>query len=76
VIDPKRLGTQTSFAEESLAFVDWLRESPDAPDSEGVVIAGEPERKARADRMKNGIVVDTTTWQEIQASGQKLGMTV
>jgi hypothetical protein len=26
--------------------------------------------------MKNGIVVDTTTWQEIQASGQKLGMTV
>jgi uncharacterized oxidoreductase len=76
VIDPKRLGTQTSFAEESLAFVDWLRESPDAPDSEGVVIAGEPERKARVDRMKNGIVVDDATWQEIQASGQKLGMTV
>jgi uncharacterized oxidoreductase len=76
VIDPKGLGTQTSFAEESLAFVDWLRESPDAPDSEGVLIAGEPERQARVDRMKNGIVVDDTTWQEIQASGQKLGMAV
>jgi uncharacterized oxidoreductase len=76
VIDPKRLGTQTSFAEESLAFVDWLRESPDAPDSEGVVIAGEPERQARVDRMKNGIVVDDATWQEIQEAGQKLGMAV
>ena len=71
-----RSGTQASFAEESLAFVDWLRESPDAPDSEGVMVAGEPERKARADRLKNGIVVDDATWQEIQASGQKLGMTV
>jgi uncharacterized oxidoreductase len=40
------------------------------------VIAGEPERKARADRMKNGIVVDDTTWQEIQEAGQKLGMAV
>jgi uncharacterized oxidoreductase len=40
------------------------------------MVAGEPERKARADRLKNGIVVDDATWQEIQASGQKLGMTV
>ena len=76
VIDPKRLGTQTSFAEESLAFIDWLRESPDAPDSEGVLIAGEPERKARADRLKNGIVVDDATWQEILGAAQKLGISL
>jgi LDH2 family malate/lactate/ureidoglycolate dehydrogenase len=26
--------------------------------------------------MKNGIVVDDATWQEIQEAGQKLGMAV
>jgi uncharacterized oxidoreductase len=40
------------------------------------VIAGEPERQARVDRMKNSIVVDDATWQEIQEAGQKLGMAV
>ena len=74
VIDPARLGTQMSFAQESLAFVDWLRQSPDAPGSDGVTLAGEPERKARAERLKNGVSVDDATWQEIQASAQKLGL--
>jgi uncharacterized oxidoreductase len=74
VIDPARLGTQMSFAQESLAFIDWLRQSPDAPGSDGVTLAGEPERKARAERLKNGVSVDDATWQEIQASAQKLGM--
>ena len=76
IIDPQRLGTQMHFAQESLAFIDWLRQSPAAPDSEGVLLAGEPERAARADRLKNGIVVDDATWQEIQAAGQKFGITL
>jgi uncharacterized oxidoreductase len=76
VIDPARLGTQMSFAQESLAFIDWLRQSPDAPGSDGVTLAGEPERKARVERLKNGVTVDDATWQEIQASAQKLGVTI
>jgi uncharacterized oxidoreductase len=65
-----------SFAQESLAFVDWLRQSPDAPGSDGVMLAGEPERAARKDRLKNGITVDDATWQEIEGAAQKLGMTL
>jgi uncharacterized oxidoreductase len=64
------------LAQESLSCIDWLRQSPAAPDSEGVLLAGEPERAARADRLKNGIVVDDATWQEIQAAGQKFGITL
>jgi len=77
VIDPGKLGTRDSFESESLAFVDWLRKSPPGPGSDGdVMIAGEPERKARAERRKNGIVVDDTTWKEIVAAGAKVGCTV
>jgi uncharacterized oxidoreductase len=35
-------------------------------------MAGEPERKARADREKNGIWIDDATWSEIQAAEAKL----
>ena len=76
IIDPARLGTQMSFAQESLAFVEWLRQSPDAPGSAGVRLAGEPERAARADRLKNGIRVDDATWQEILGAAQKLGISL
>jgi uncharacterized oxidoreductase len=72
LIDPVRLGTQAMFEQEALAFADWLRQSPDAPGSDGVKLAGEPERAARADREQNGIWIDDATWAEIEASEQKL----
>src|SRR5690606_11365689 len=43
LVDPRRLGTQDTFAREALAFVDWLKQSPG-----DVMLAGEPERRARA----------------------------
>jgi hydroxycarboxylate dehydrogenase B len=72
LIDPQRLGTQMSFASETLAFIDWLRQSP-ATDAGGVMIAGEPERKAREARQRLGINIDAATWSELTQSAKKLG---
>jgi len=72
LIDPVRLGTQTSFEQEAQAFADWLRQSPNAPGSDGVRLAGEPERAARAEREHTGIWIDDATWAEIQAAEHKL----
>jgi uncharacterized oxidoreductase len=74
VIDPQKLGTRSQFESEALAFVDWLRQSPPAPGSEGVMIAGQPERIARVQRERDGIAVDDTTWAEIVAAGAKVGV--
>ena len=74
VIDPKALGAAESFSAEALAFADWLKESPDAPGSDGVQLAGEPERQARLARRREGIEVDDNTWAEIQAAGVKVGL--
>jgi uncharacterized oxidoreductase len=81
VIDPQKLGTQESFASESLAFVDWLKSSPAAPDSlddelSGVNLAGEPERAKRAKRLKEGVPIDEATWAEIVQSGTKVGVSI
>jgi len=74
IIDPKALGTQMSFAQETMAFIDWLRKSPATEGSDGVKLAGEPERAARVARQENGIVVDDATWQEIKDAGAKVGL--
>jgi len=72
LIDPAKLGTQASFEQEALAFTDWLRQSPSH--SGGVMIAGEPERAARAARSRDGIVVEDATWAELEASAAKVGL--
>jgi len=74
VIDPKKLGTADTFAREAMAFVDWLQEGPPAPGTQGALLAGEPERTARANRLRDGIVIDATTWAEIGAAGAKVGV--
>ncbi len=76
VVDPAKLGTQGDFEREALAFVEWLKQSPPAPGSEGVLLAGEPERKARREREASGIEVDAQTWREIVAAGKKVGAAV
>lgn len=73
IVDPKKLGTQAGFESEALAFVDWLKQSPPAPDSDGVMLAGEPERKARRAREAEGIAIDDQTWSEIVGAGAKVG---
>jgi len=72
LIDPTKLGTQTTFEQEALAFTDWLRQSPSQ--SGGVMIAGEPERAARTARARDGIVVDDATWAELEDSAAKVGL--
>jgi hydroxycarboxylate dehydrogenase B len=76
VVDPRKLGTQASFEGEALAFVDWLRQSPPAPGSEGVLLAGEPERAARRRRETDGIALDDQTWAEVVRAGAKVGARV
>ena len=74
LIDPAKLGTQTAFEQEAMAFVDWLRAGPVAPGFEAVQIAGDPERAYREQREVDGIVIDAQTWQDIVAAGAKVGV--
>jgi len=76
LVDPSRLGTQDTFAAEALAFVDWLKQGPAAPGSDGVLLAGEPERAARAQRARDGIAIDDQTWADIASAGARAGVKV
>ena len=76
LIDPARLGTKTSFEEQAVAFVDWLKQGPPAEGVEAVQIAGEPERRARIEREREGISIDMHSWREIVTAAAKVGITI
>jgi hydroxycarboxylate dehydrogenase B len=72
VIDPERLGTKQTFERETREYLDWIRKSPPAPGFDRVRIAGEPEREYRAQRERDGVPVDESTWKEILGAAAKL----
>ncbi|HQS92954.1 malate/lactate/ureidoglycolate dehydrogenase [Polaromonas sp.] len=74
LIDPAKLGTQAVFEQEALAFIDWLRAGPVAPDFDAVQMAGEPERAARLQRTRDGIAIDAQTWRDMVAAGARVGV--
>ncbi|MFZ1908729.1 MAG: malate/lactate/ureidoglycolate dehydrogenase [Burkholderiales bacterium] len=74
LIDPARLGTGDFFESEAAAFIEWVKQSPPAPGFDKVRIAGDPERETRVKRVRDGIEVDATTWKDILAAGEKVGV--
>lgn len=56
-------------------MLDYVRTCPAADAEHPVLIAGEPERIARAQRQANGITLSDQEWANIVAAGVSLGMT-
>jgi hydroxycarboxylate dehydrogenase B len=74
LIDPARIADAATFQQQMKASIEWVKASPPQPGVERVLIAGEPERAARAERTARGIPVDRTTWNEILAAARTLGV--
>jgi uncharacterized oxidoreductase len=76
IVDPARLGGAAHLTREARAFADWVKASPPAPGEAGqpVQLPGDPERRHRRQREAQGIPIDLTTWNQLLASGAKLGL--
>ena len=74
VFDPKRISEGAPFYDDVAAFVDYAKASPPANPDEPVLVAGDPERIMKARRTAEGIPVDGTTWAQIRASAEALGV--
>lgn len=74
LIDPAALGDPVAFAAQAQAFVQQLLGTPARPGFGAVQLAGDPERASRAQRLAQGVPVDTTTWAQILEAAQRLGV--
>lgn len=73
VLSPEKMGTAGRFRSEMEAFIGWAK-SPAPGREPSVMVAGEPELKMRAKRLAEGIPVDTTTWSQLLAAGEAVGL--
>ena len=63
ILDPQVFGGVETFHKEVEAMIAELHATKPAKDHDKVLVAGEPELIAKADREVNGIPVDMTTWR-------------
>ena len=75
VIDPARLAGVDWLRREIDGFLDYVKTSPPADPKLPVLVPGELERLAQAERGRTGIEVDATTWGEILAAAEAVGIT-
>jgi uncharacterized oxidoreductase len=75
LIDPVRFAGTDWLRREVDGFVEYVKASPPANPGAPVLVPGDPERLARAERSRTGIEVDATTWEEILTAGESLGVT-
>jgi uncharacterized oxidoreductase len=71
VIDPARLSARDSMMTEIDAMIAWVKSAKPADADLPVLVAGEPERIARARRMAEGIEIDDTTWGQLSAIAER-----
>ncbi len=74
VVDPARLGGSEAFEREAAGFLQWVQASPPREGGRPVLVAGDAERASRAQRGRDGVPVDATTWREILAAAASLGV--
>ena len=74
VLDPARLAGVDWLRREIDGFVDYVKASPPADSAAPVLVPGDPERLARERGLREGIDVDDTTWSEVMAAAQQLGL--
>jgi len=74
VIAPQAYADAGALGAEIRRYLEFVRSArPRTPGGE-VLLPGEPERRARAERLAGGIPVDATTWEHIMASGEQVGL--
>ena len=53
-----------------------VKESPTAPGFEEILIPGEPERRSKEKRLRDGVYIEDKTWGDIVALAEELGVPI
>ena len=75
IIDLSRLGDPAAIAADILAVKAHVKSARPAPGFDEVLTPGEPEKRYTVRRMEFGIEVDDTTWRDIRAAAETIGIT-
>ena len=73
-VDPKVIEPANFFDGEISRYTDFIRATKPIAGVESVLIPGDPERKTRAERTKNGVPLPDDTWAAIVNTAREVGV--
>ncbi|MEO1613160.1 MAG: Ldh family oxidoreductase, partial [Pseudomonadota bacterium] len=73
-IDPVRLDDGAGWGGMVGEYIDFVRSARPADPEEPVMIPGDPERKARAERLVDGVPLPAETWESLVAAARSVGL--
>lgn len=76
VLDPTRLAAMPFVQAEIDKMVAFVKSSPPIDPALPVLVAGDPERIARAKRSDEGVYIDNETWAQLVEAGRSLGVNI
>jgi uncharacterized oxidoreductase len=74
LIDPERMAGADAMAADIDRLVEWVKGSPPARPGGEVLLPGEVERRARAERRANGISLDPNTLAQLREAASSAGV--
>ena len=74
VIDVARVRGAEAFEQEARNLVEYVKSSRRAPGVSEILVPGEPEKKERERRTREGIAVHDATWKRIVDTAQRHGL--
>ena len=74
LFDPAAFGGVDHFLNQTDALTGYVRSCPTAPGGSGIVLPGDPERSAKAQRLADGIDIPDGTWNLLTKTAAELGV--
>jgi uncharacterized oxidoreductase len=74
VFDVPRFQGEDSFRNEIQRFVAWVKSSAKATPNGEILMPGEIEERTKAQRLRDGIDIDATTWSQVVDTARSLGL--
>jgi uncharacterized oxidoreductase len=76
VLAPSFFQTNEAFAQEVRRYIDYVKTCAPATPGGEILVPGEPEERTRAKRLREGIELEATTWDQIVATCRTLNVAV
>jgi uncharacterized oxidoreductase len=74
-VNPRKLDPSLVFDADMTRYLDWFSATRPIPGQE-ILLPGEPERRARAQRSASGVPLPEEVWEAIQATARDVGATI
>ncbi len=73
-VDPNFFQTDAVFTAELERFIAWVKSSEKVEVGGEILLPGEIEERTKMKRLRDGIEIDATTWSQLAATAQSVGI--